>query len=152
MGTEWFLVKGEMNQMVSFCDRLKEERSRLGMTQTAFGEIGGVTKKTQMLYESGDRAPDSVYLEKISALGVDVGYLVTGNRSIVVKPLNEISDQQMAAGISQFLIDALEMDMFELNDGVSFDFTVKLAVHCIRKAAGLTGQLDISGEAITRKA
>lgn len=139
-------------QMNSFSERLKEERSRLGLSQTEFAQIGGVQRRAQVNYEAGERAPDSVYLEKISALGVDVGYLVTGNRSNVAKPLNEISDQQMAAGISQFLIDALEMDMFELNDGVSFDFTVKLAVHCIRKAAGLTGQLDISGETITRKA
>jgi transcriptional regulator with XRE-family HTH domain len=63
---------------VSISKRLKEERNRLGMSQTKFGEIGGVTKKTQMLYESGDRMPDAVYLRRIACIGVDVQYIVIG--------------------------------------------------------------------------
>lgn len=48
------------------------------MNQTKFGEIGGVTKKTQMLYEAGDRMPDAVYLRRIACIGVDVQYIVIG--------------------------------------------------------------------------
>lgn len=70
-----------MNQSVSFGERLREERLRLDLSQAAFGAAGGVTKKTQMLYESGDRSPDSVYLAAIAAAGVDLQYVLLGMRS-----------------------------------------------------------------------
>lgn len=69
-----------MNHLVSIGERLREERVRLGMSQTTFGEVGGVTKKTQMLYEGGERAPDAAYLAAAAGSGVDVRYVVTGLR------------------------------------------------------------------------
>lgn len=71
-----------MNQSVSFFgDRLREERKRLDMSQPVFGEIAGITKKTQMLYEAGERYPDAAYLAAIAAAGADVQYIITGRRS-----------------------------------------------------------------------
>jgi len=66
--------------MVSIGERLREERQRLGLSQPAFGEIAGVTKKTQMLYESGERSPDAAYLSAMAGAGADVRYIVTGER------------------------------------------------------------------------
>lgn len=68
--------------MVSLGDRLREERERLGMNQTQFGDLAGVTKKTQMLYEGEQRSPKADYLTSIAQAGVDVQYLLTGNRSV----------------------------------------------------------------------
>lgn len=62
-------------------DRLKEERERLGLNQTALGAVAGVSKQTQLKYEKGGRYPDSIYLEAVTAAGVDVLYVVTGQRS-----------------------------------------------------------------------
>ncbi len=67
---------------MSISERLKEERLRLGLNQTVFGQIGGVTKKTQMLYEGGDRMPDAAYLRGISGVGADVQYILIGLRSV----------------------------------------------------------------------
>lgn len=75
-----------MVQTVSIGGRLREERQRLGMNQTEFGEIGGVTKKTQMLYESGDRLPDAAYLAAAAHAGVDVLFVLTGSRSFTPAP------------------------------------------------------------------
>lgn len=50
------------------------------MNQTQIGECGGVTKKTQMLYEAGERFPDAAYLAAIAKAGVDVRYIITGDR------------------------------------------------------------------------
>lgn len=61
-------------------DRLRKERERLNFSQTMFGEVGGVTKKTQGLYERGERCPDAMYLIAIATLGVDVGYVLDGKR------------------------------------------------------------------------
>lgn len=69
-----------MELLVSFGDRLRQERDRLRLNQTAFAATGGVTKKTQMLYEAGDRFPDARYLAAVHEIGCDVRYVVTGLR------------------------------------------------------------------------
>jgi len=69
-----------MTQFANIGVRLRDERLRLGMTQTAFGEAGGVTQKTQWLYEADKRKPDSDYLSAIAAAGADVLYILTARR------------------------------------------------------------------------
>lgn len=44
--------------------------------------MGGVTKQTQIKYESGDNHPDTKYLAACEAHGVDIVYVITGRRSI----------------------------------------------------------------------
>ncbi|MDN7492508.1 helix-turn-helix domain-containing protein [Burkholderia sp. AU45274] len=75
--------------MKDFASRLKEERKRLGVNQTAFAALGGITKDTQLNYESGVRRPDSAYLEAIAAHGVDVAYLLTGQRNAAALSTDE---------------------------------------------------------------
>lgn len=73
--------------MVSYQgERLREERERLGLTQSQMGELAGVTKKSQINYEKGERHPDSVYLAAIAAAGADVLYILTGQRSSASPP------------------------------------------------------------------
>lgn len=67
--------------MSDFSGRLKEERKRLGKTQTEWGEICGVGANAQLLYEKGKRTPDSDYLLKGIEAGMDVMYLLTGERT-----------------------------------------------------------------------
>ncbi len=61
------------------------------MSQLAFGELGGVTKKTQGLYESGERSPDALYLSAIAAK-VDVLYVLTGELASS-SPARDVSEQ-----------------------------------------------------------
>lgn len=70
--------------MSNFCERLREERERLGYNQADFGEVGGVKKLAQFNYEKGERAPDAEYLGKIAGIGADVVYLLTGQRSVPI--------------------------------------------------------------------
>lgn len=67
--------------MSSIGMRLREERSRLGLSQTEMGDLANITKNTQMLYESEKRIPKADYLASLAAIGVDVQYVVTGGRS-----------------------------------------------------------------------
>lgn len=60
--------------------RLKEERDRLKLSQTALAEAAGTTKKTQIDYEKDNTQPKAQYLAKAAALGVDVAYVITGVR------------------------------------------------------------------------
>ncbi|UZJ58901.1 helix-turn-helix domain-containing protein [Pseudomonas sp. KU26590] len=58
--------------------RLRQERKRLKLTQSALGAIGGVEANAQGHYESGQRLPRADYLFKIAAAGVDIMRVVTG--------------------------------------------------------------------------
>jgi len=60
--------------------RLKSERLRLGLTQTSLGAVGGVEVNAQGRYEAGVRVPRADYLASIAKVGVDVLYVVTGQR------------------------------------------------------------------------
>lgn len=62
-------------------ERLRQERERLGLNQTELGARGGVSRKTQFNYETGERLPDAAYLAAVMEAGVDVLYVVTGARS-----------------------------------------------------------------------
>lgn len=66
---------------MKFGERLCEERKRLKLNQTEFGNIAGVTKASQVNYESGERSPNAEYLQAIAAAGADVQYILTGIRS-----------------------------------------------------------------------
>ncbi|MFJ7315068.1 helix-turn-helix domain-containing protein [Pseudomonas sp. NPDC098747] len=61
-------------------DRLKAERERLGFNQTDFAAKAGASKNSQYNYEKGDRSPDASYLAAVAEQGVDVLYVVTGDR------------------------------------------------------------------------
>lgn len=68
--------------MLNIGDRLKAERLRLGFNQSDFAERAGVSKTTQFNYEKNDRSPDADYLAEIGKAGVDLMYVLTGQRSL----------------------------------------------------------------------
>lgn len=67
--------------MENFSNRLKTERERLGLTQAKFAEACGVGKTAQYTYERGDRLPALEYIDAAGALGVDISYLLRGERT-----------------------------------------------------------------------
>lgn len=73
-------VNKEGLNLSTFGERLKQERERLAMSQTALAEVGGVGKTTQINYEKDVRRPDSGYLAALAAAGVDTQFLLTGSR------------------------------------------------------------------------
>lgn len=56
---------------------------RLGFTQPKVAEVCGVSKTTVVGYESGAHLPDALFLSRVGSLGMDVGYVVTGDRAVV---------------------------------------------------------------------
>lgn len=62
-------------------DRLREERERLKLSQPNFASIAATTKQTLFSWESGKTAPDGFLLAAFAAAGVDVLYVITGQRS-----------------------------------------------------------------------
>ena len=66
---------------MSIGNRLREERQRLGLTQTAFAALAGQSLKSQTRYERGEREPGVLYLAAIAKHGADIAYIVTGLRA-----------------------------------------------------------------------
>lgn len=73
-------VKSQSLNLATFAGRLVAERERLRLTQIELRERMGVSKASQIRYESGDSSPDADYLAELDAIGVDVMYLLTGVR------------------------------------------------------------------------
>jgi transcriptional regulator with XRE-family HTH domain len=66
--------------MDTFGSRLREERIRNKLTQTALAELGGVQPNAQGHYESGQRMPRVDYLLATAGV-IDITYLITGLRT-----------------------------------------------------------------------
>lgn len=60
--------------------RLKEERLRLGMNQTDFAALAGVSKGAQINWEKDVHSPPASVLADYGEAGVDIFYVVTGRR------------------------------------------------------------------------
>lgn len=61
--------------------RLQEERKRLGLNQDVFAAQVGVAKRTLAGYEGGAGDVGALVLAHAAAIGVDVLYVVTGQRT-----------------------------------------------------------------------
>jgi transcriptional regulator with XRE-family HTH domain len=71
-----------MSTETTIGERLREERDRLLLSQHMFASKAGVSRMSQVNYESGKRSPDANYLKEVAAAGVDVAYVITGARRL----------------------------------------------------------------------
>lgn len=98
--------------MESIGERLRAERKRLGFSLKAFGALGGVSEKTLVLYEKGERTPDVSFLANLSESGVDALFVVTGRADTsalsaeetdLVRRYREASDAVRAAAFGALI-------------------------------------------------
>lgn len=66
---------------MSFGARLAEERKRLGLKQVEFAGLVGTDVQKQSLYENDKRELRADYLARLGEAGVDLVYILTGQRS-----------------------------------------------------------------------
>lgn len=71
--------------------RLRELREGMGLNQTAFADLANSSKRAQIRYEQGD-APDADYMAALAAAGLDVLYILTGQRSGSAAPAPVLSE------------------------------------------------------------
>lgn len=71
-----------MNEKNSgIASRLIEERERLRLSQPALAEMGGTKLRTLQNWEGAKNFPSSEFLADAAKFGVDVQYVITGQRS-----------------------------------------------------------------------
>ena len=68
---------------------LIEERNRLNLKAKDVAEFVGVAIPTQSNYENGKRSPDAAYLAKLTDLGFDINYVLTGKRDQLILTTRE---------------------------------------------------------------
>tara|TARA_R110002096_G_scaffold436045_1_gene666019 strand:+ start:5915 stop:6352 length:438 start_codon:yes stop_codon:yes gene_type:complete len=66
----------------SIGERLKSERRRLGLSQEKFAEAGGIKRTTLYQYEHGDRRPSLDFLLQCTSAGLDLAYVIFGERNL----------------------------------------------------------------------
>lgn len=121
--------------------RLREERKRLGLTQPALGEAGGVKVIAQSNYENGKRIPGGEYFSAVADHGVDVLYVLTGTRSTeTISPHTSgttgipLYDLEAAAGDGKDVLDESQARAFSIDEeilaprGVKPDQCVMLSI------------------------
>lgn len=69
------------NKFVSFGERLRSERLRIGMQQLELADACAVARKTLSVWEKGEQTPNAAVLSRMAAAGVDVLYVVTGQHA-----------------------------------------------------------------------
>lgn len=72
--------------------RLREEREALGLSQPKFAAFAETTKQTLFSWESDRTAPSAGQLAAFAAAGVDVIYVLTGNRQ--PEPESSLSESE----------------------------------------------------------
>ncbi|WP_341826529.1 transcriptional regulator [Burkholderia gladioli] len=115
--------------MTSIGARLREERLRLGLSQDEFASVGGVARRTQAAYEGDERAPDTTYLLAVRELGIDVLFVLTGDR------LGDAARAHAQAGEDEDEVELL-LQFRQLNDAG------KAALQAFLASLGTSSQLS----------
>lgn len=122
---------------MSYFERLKNERERIGLSQVAFAAVGGVGRTAQVNYEKGERFPDLAYLEAIAKIGCDIQYIVLGEPSSAKINKDEIkllekfrsADLQLKAAAMAVLDSKIEPDQKDATSpkvtGTNIQYTEK---------------------------
>ena len=92
-------------------ERLRGERARLGLSQVVIADACGVNRSTLATWEKGEQSPTAAVLSMMAGLGVDVLYVVTGERA----PLGSgaLSDEERQLVASYKKGDALARQALE---------------------------------------
>lgn len=59
--------------------RLRATRENMNLNQAQFAELGGVKRSSQILYEGGDRYPDTLYFQKLRENNIDIEHILCAN-------------------------------------------------------------------------
>ncbi len=109
-----------VNLPQEFSERLREERKRLEMNQTEFAKAAGVHLNTQSRYEKGERAPDTAYLGAIAKVGVDMAFLLTGERGQDIQ--GELKFQRDSVQAIQHLLSEIQGFLGFWKPPLSYEF------------------------------
>ncbi len=115
--------------------RLKSERERLGLTLPEFAELAGAKKNTVIDWQRDASSPPAAKLAALADAGVDLLYVLTGQRSIARPGMSEAEVAQFNELVDTFwaLSDASRSVALELLSGLLLKDMQGGASRAIRK-------------------
>lgn len=122
--------------------RLRTERERVGLSQEQLAEVAGTNRMTPSRYEQGSHVPTLGFLASIETAGVDIGYVLTGKRSIVSLGLDDAALLGRAMAVVD---DLLEKHRFAPSEEVRGRLVLQVlrdATSSNRGSKGRTPSLD----------
>jgi transcriptional regulator with XRE-family HTH domain len=152
--------------MTGIGPRLRQERHRLKLSQSAMGMLGGVETNAQGNYESGARYPKADYLLRLIDAGLDITYVMTGIRSphidgidALALPRSPVVNEHLGKVTHQLhrnlhgLIDALyQMTvLIESRASDTADEAVKKELHTVRSEAQALAEASVRLIFVTSK-
>lgn len=119
---------------MSIGERIAEERKRLKLTQAAFADKLRVSLSSQKRYETGERYPDSEYLNLARAIEVDVFYIFSGVKS-EDRDMHDVAEIELRDGfyaalgfshqdIRNLLVEMTKIVKKEVDEGGAWDTDV----------------------------
>ena len=91
----------EPSENLSIGLRLEQERKRLKVTQAALSQQVGVSKVMMSRYACGYSAPRAELLVKLSQLGFDILYILTGTRVQTIPIAPRIDFDRLAQALAE---------------------------------------------------
>lgn len=97
----------------SLAKRLKEERKRLEMSQKEIAQKVSVNRETWSRYETAKMLPSTNVLMAAKKLGLDVSYVLTGERSYLRYATQDakLNGLKVAEDISAYNVSSNTVDM-----------------------------------------
>lgn len=121
-----------------FGRRLKNERQRLGLSQTNFAKIAGVSRPTQYLYESGSNIPGVNYLIAVMSAGADADYLLGRSKLPMESDL-----LQIRKSVLREIFQRMQLELFESQqDKNRPDLTARFESLCLFLAERQDDSID----------
>lgn len=96
-------------------ERLRYARLRLGLKQSELAEAGGISRATQLSYESGGTAPNTDYLRLVQSSGLDIPFVLFGDTA---SPQDAVTNSEIDWQLLQESVDAVDL------------FCIKAAPNC----------------------
>lgn len=102
-------------------ERLSEERTRLGLSQSETAQVAkdlgvpGATRQSQARYEKGQATPSAAYMSAVATVGFDVLYILTGERRATTPQLAPDEEallkhyRQLDPGAKQILLSTCNL-------------------------------------------
>lgn len=92
---------------MAFCDRLKESRTKAGLTQEQLSEQLGIAKSTLSGYESGNREPTVATIARIlEILNIDANYLYQDEAQTLTEMVVSLDDKTLLKNIIPLIVMA----------------------------------------------
>lgn len=111
--------------------RIREERRKKGHKQADVALSCDISLKSQGVYERGEVTPDIIYLMRLSDLGYDTDYIMTGERPALVEDHTKHSAASSSIPDLDLLLTAyeiLEEELQAAGTGMDTDTCVKFII------------------------